>query len=140
MAVRIFALLIPLAITLPYLQTSSRPPATAPSPIVHEQPASPAEWSRETRRMADTSFTLVVPESAKPDAVHKAEAQAQSPLAARRSSRLASSAKAATTSKTSMRPRTRHAKRAPLLPDCQPFVHCAPVVVGKVTPVSRRLL
>ena len=136
MAVRIFALLIPLAITLPYLQTSSRPPATAPSQIVHEQPASPAEWSRETRRRADTSFVLVVPESPALDAVRKAPA----PLAAPKSTRLASSAKAATTAKASMRTAARHAKRAPLLPDCQPFVHCAPVVVGKVTPVSRQSL
>jgi hypothetical protein len=134
MAVRIVALLIPLAITLPYLQTNSPPPAAAQQQLTYAQPASPCEWSWETRRMADASFTRVVLESPALDAVRNAPV----PRAAPNPARHMSSAKAATTARTSMHPAPRHAKRAPLQPDCQPFVHCAPVVVGKVTPVSPR--
>jgi hypothetical protein len=134
MAVRFFALLIPLAITLPYLQTNSRSSDVRPMQVAHTQPVSAPAWSRETLRVADPSFTSVVLESPSPGAVRKTPAL----LAAPKRNGLASPAKATATAKAPMRPATRHAKRAPLLPDCQPFVHCAPVVVAKVTPVSRR--
>ncbi len=134
MAVRIVALLIPLAITLPYLQTNSPPTAAPPVPVAQTPPISPPAWSREVRRVADVPVERVVLESPTLDPAHKASVS----HAARRPTRLASSAKAATTAKAPMRSAQRHAKRAPLQPHCQPFVHCAPVVVGKVTPVSGR--
>lgn len=133
MAVRIVALLIPLAITLPYLQTNTPLPAAPPLPVAHAQQASPPEWSREALCTVDAALPHVVPESPTLDAVRKPPTR----QAARTPTRLASTAKAARTAKASMRPATRLAKRAPLQPACQPFVHCAPVVVGKVTPVSR---
>ncbi len=134
MAVRFFALLIPLAITLPYLQTNSRSSDVRPMQVAHAQPANAPDWSRETQRTADTTYTHIVLESQAPDAVRKASV----PLAAPKPTRLGSPAKAAATARAAMRSARRHAKRAPLQPDCQPFVHCAPVVVAKVTPVSRR--
>lgn len=134
MSMRVVALLIPLAITMPQLQKNS-PPAEAPQlQIVQAPMASRAEWSWDTRCMADAASTRVELEPPELVAVHKASA----PQAAPKPARHASSAKAATTAKASMRPAPRHAKRAPLQPDCQPFVHCAPVVVGKVTPVNPR--
>jgi hypothetical protein len=134
MAVRIIALLIPLAITLPYLQTNSPPAAAPPVPVALVHLDSPPAWSREARRVADVAVERVVLESPTLVPTHKASVS----HAARRSTRLTSSAKAATTAKAPMPSVQRHAKRAPLQPHCQPFVHCAPVVVGKVTPVSGR--
>lgn len=154
MAMRIVALLIPLAITLPQLQTS-RPPAAAPEGhATHAQPASPPEWSYETRRMADAAVTRVVLESPAHDAVctidktpmgnavqaaanpgvRKAPAQPAAPKPAR----IASPTKVVTTATASIRPAARPAKRPPLLAGCEPLAHCAPVEVAKVTPVSRR--
>ena len=156
MAVRIFALLIPLAITLPQLQTS-RPSAAAPAAqATQAQPASAPEWSYETRRGSDAAVTHVVLESPLQDAVRTigsaptgAAEPAPAQTAARKTpaqhatpkpDRLASSAKAANAAKASMRLAARHAKRPPLSAGCAPFAHCAPVVVAKVTPVSRKSL
>ena len=156
MAVRIFALLIPLAITLPQLQTS-RPRAAAPAAqATQAQPASAPEWSYETRRGSDAAVTHVVLESPLQDAVRTigsaptgaaepapaqpAARKPPAPHATPKPDRLASSAKAANAAKASMRLTARHAKRPPLAAGCAPFAHCAPVVVAKVTPVSRKSL
>jgi hypothetical protein len=156
MAVRIVALLIPLAITLPQLQTS-RPTAAAPDvQALHVQPASPPEWSYETLRLGDAALTRVVLESplhdamstirdapsgaaepaAAPPAVRTAPAQGAVP----KPTRLASPAKAPGTVAASMRPSSRQAKLPPVQAGCEPFAHCAPVVVAKAKPVSRRSL
>jgi hypothetical protein len=44
------------------------------------------------------------------------------------------------TAATSGRLATRQAKRSPADAGCAPNIHCAPVVVAKVTPVTRRPL
>jgi hypothetical protein len=158
MAVRIVALLIPLAITLPQLQTSS-PSAAAPpaQATTHALPASPPDWSFDTRRGADAALTRVVLESPALDAVRTigsapggdtvalappqpAARKAAPRHAAAKPVRPASSAKAATDTSAPMRPATRHAKAPPLHAGCEPFAHCAPVVMGKITPVIRKSL
>jgi hypothetical protein len=158
MAVRIVALLIPLAITLPQLQMS-RPGSAAAEPAAAQvQPAPVPEWSYDKRRGTDAALTRVVLESplqnavrmignapsdaAEPAPVLPAARKAPPQRAAAKPARLASSAKAGTSSPTaSMRHGTRHAKAPPPDAGCEPFAaHCAPVVMGKVTLVNRKSL
>jgi hypothetical protein len=156
MAVRIVALLIPLAITLPQLQTNSPSAAAAEQPATQAQQAPPPEWSYDTRRGTDAASTRVVLESpvldavrtigsepsdaAEPASMQPAARKAPPQRAAAKPARLASSAKAAAAATASMRHVTHHAKAPPPDAGCEPFAHCAPVVVGKVTPVSRKSL
>jgi hypothetical protein len=156
MAVRIIALLIPLAITLTQLQTSPPNAAAPEAQATQAQSVSAPEWSYDTRRGSDAALTRVVLESPLLDAVRTigsaptgAAEPAPAQPAARKTlaqhatpkpDRLASSAKAATAAKASMRLAARHAKRPPKAAGCEPFAHCAPVVVAKVTPVSRKAL
>ncbi len=161
MAVRILALLIPLAITLPQLQMTrpqAHPPqeAAAPAPPAAEPP-----WSYETRRLADAAVTRVVLELPVQEAVrtldspaadvadNSAVAAGVTPQALRKASsrhaapklaRVASPVKLAGTAAPPGRLSTRQAKRLPADPGCATSVHCAPVVVAKVTPVMRRPL
>jgi hypothetical protein len=161
MAVRILALLIPLAIILPQLQMT-RPRGPAPQDLaVRVQPAAEPPWSYETRRSADAAMTRVVLElpvqeavrtfdspaadvadnravaaSVTPQVLRKASARRAAPKLAR----AASPVKLASTAALPARLSTRQAKRLPADPGCAPSVHCAPVVVAKVTPVTRRRL
>lgn len=157
MAVRIVALLIPLAITLPQLQMS-RPGAAAAEPAAAQvQPAPAPEWSYDTRRGTDAALTRVVLESPLQNAVHAigsapGDAATRAPVqpaarkappqrAAAKPARLASPAKAGTPPTASLRYGTRHAKAPPPDAGCEPLApHCAPVVMGKVTLVSRKSL
>jgi hypothetical protein len=159
MAVRVLALLIPLAITLPQLQMS-RPVASAPQNLAASvQPAAEPPWSYETRRVADAAMTRVVLESPLQEAVRTIDgptadtadsaaaagvtphARKASPRrAAPKLARAASPVKLVSTAETPGRSATRQAKRLPADAGCPPSVHCAPVVVAKVTPVLRRRL
>jgi hypothetical protein len=156
MAVRIVALLIPLAITLPQLQTNRPSAAPTEPPVAQAQPTNPPEWSYDTQHGTNAALTRVVLDSPVADAmrtigsaggdaadvasVQPAARKAPSPHAAAKRVRLASSAKAATTASASTRHATRHEQAAPPDAGCEPFAHCAPVVVGKVTPVNRKSL
>jgi hypothetical protein len=158
MAVRIVALLIPLAITLPQLQMSRRGSAAEEPAAAQVQPAPAPEWSYDTRRGADAALTRVALESPLQNAVHAigsapSDAAPRAPVqpaarkappqrAAAKPARLASPAnKAGTPPNASLRHGTRHAKAPPPDAGCEPFAaHCAPVVMGKVTPVSRKSL
>ena len=160
MAVRIFALLIPLAITLPQLQTSPSavPAPQQPAAIVPSAEADPA-WSYETRRQPDAALTRVglespvqvsmrtidcptaqVADSAAADVVTSPARKALPTRAAPRLARAASPVKQASTTGTQVRPTARHAKRMLQDEGCPPGLHCAPVVFAKVTPVARRPL
>jgi hypothetical protein len=161
MAVRILALLIPLAITLPQLQMT-RPRAQPPQEVA--APAQPAAaepaWSYETRRLADAAVTRVVLELPMQEALRTLDSptadladsgdvaagvtpqvrKAPARRAALKPARAASPVKLASTVATPGRLSTRQAKDLPADPGCAPSVHCAPVVVAKVTPVTRRPL
>jgi hypothetical protein len=162
MAVRILALLIPLAITLPQLQMT-RPQAHPPQEAAAlAPPAAEPPWSYETRRLADAAVTRVVLELPVQEAVRTLDSPAAdvadnsavvaagvTPQALRKASsrhaapklaRAASPVKLASTAAPPGRLSTRQAKRLPADPGCAPSVHCAPVVVAKVTPVARRPL
>ncbi len=161
MAVRILALLIPLAITLPQLQTT-RPRAPAPQELAASvQPAATEPpWSYETRRGADAAVTRVVLESPVQEAVRTIDSpaadvadngvvtatvtpqvrKAPTRRSAPKLARAASPSELASTAATPGRLSTRQARRLPADPGCAPSVHCAPVVVAKVTPVMRRPL
>ncbi len=150
MAVRVLALLIPLAITLPQLQMS-RPRAVVAQDLVASVPAAPEpSWSYETRRLPDTAVTRVVLESPAQEAVRTIDSPAATATddgataavltpqvrkvtpgrAANKHARSASPAKLA----------ARRAKAVSADAGCAPSAHCAPVVVAKVTPVLRRPL
>jgi hypothetical protein len=159
MAVRVLALLIPLAITLPQLQTT-RP--QAPAPQYFALPVQPAAaeptWSYETRRQADAAITRVVLDSPAQEAVRMisspvtitsddAAAADMAPQVRKAPSRRTAPkfARAAQTPKptglraTADRSAARRAKAAEAdTAGCAPDVHCAPVVVAKITPVLRR--
>ena len=156
MAVRILALLIPLAITLPQLQ-SSRPAGSAVhAPLTHLQPAAAPEWSYETRRSADAALTHVVLDAPAHEAMSALDSPA--PVAAiqptlpavvckapslRTASKPASAAllaKGTRIAAAAPRVASRHVKKLAWNAGCEPGVHCAPVEVAKVTPVSRRAL
>jgi hypothetical protein len=156
MAMRIVALLIPLAITLPQLQ-ASRPRAAAQEPVAHVQPAAAPEWSYEARRSADVALTPVVLDppvhetmsaldSPAPVAATQATAAAvvcKAP-SLRTASKLVHSAplaKGVRAVAASPRAAPGHVKRLAWNVGCEPgAAHCAPVEVAKVTPVSRRSL
>lgn len=153
MAARIVALLIPLAITLPQLQTSGAGAAAPNEPARQIQQAGPPAWSYETRRTGDAAMTRVVLESPALDAIRTmpsgaSELEPSQPGARKasvhgatlRSSRMASSARSATLKTAPTHRRLRHAKSKPIESGCEPRAHCAPVVVAKVTPVSRKSL
>jgi hypothetical protein len=159
MAVRVLALLIPLAITLPQLQMS-RPQAVAAQELAPSLPTAEASpWSYQTRRVADSAVTLVVLESPAQDALRTIDSppaatadsaatadvmpqarKATPRRAAPKLARAASSLELASTSAPTDRSATRRAKAVPPDAGCAPDVHCAPVVVAKVTPVLRRPL
>ncbi len=160
---RVLALLIPLAITLPQLQTS-RPAAAVVQELAApaQQVAEPA-WSYETRRLADAAVTRVVLELPLQEAVRTIDGTATATAAvadnvvtpdaapqghttlpkhaAPKAARTASPVKlVATNAATRGRQVTRRAQRLPADVGCPASVHCAPVVVAKVTPVVRRPL
>lgn len=159
MAVRIVALLIPLAITLPQLQMS-RPAAPAPqAPAALVQPAVAPEWSYSPRHVAGAAVTRVVLESPLDEAVRTLDSPATgtadtavavavapdvrkaSPKRAMpKLARAASPVKLVAAAAPPGRLATHQAKRAPTMAGCLPRAHCAPVVVAKVTPVTRRRL
>jgi hypothetical protein len=158
MAVRFFALLIPLAITLPQLQ-ASRPPAAAaamPEPTAVMEPAAAPEWSYDTRRGADAALTRVVldapareamrtldgptPIATLPAAPFPGLCKARTPHAVSKPARPALLAKSSATAAALPRPPSRPAKTLALQAGCEPLTHCAPVEEAKVTPVSRRAL
>lgn len=150
MAVRIVALLIPLAIILPQLQASR--PTTTQAQAAPQQVDVVPEWSYETRRGADAALTRVVldapaheamrlldneaPMAAPAAGPHKAPA----PHVAAKLARSAHAVKGPTTIAASQRPVMRHAKSLALLSACEPLAHCAPVEDAKVTPVNRPAL
>lgn len=163
MAVRFIALLIPLAILLPQLQTSrvAAPEPRQPAPLA--QPAADAEWSLETRHIADAAPSRVAVESPLHDAVRMLDGAATDPVvvatapavltvvpahvrqatpkrATPRLARAASPVKLVSAAPAPGRSATRGAKRRPADAGCLPGAHCAPVVVAKVTPVNRRPL
>ncbi len=158
MAVRILALLIPLAITLPQLQMT-RQQARAPQDLAASvQPAAEPPWSYETRRVADAAVTRVVLESPVQEAVRTIDSPAAGSAdsaaagvtpqvrkatprrAAPKLARAASPVKLASTAATPRGLATRQARHPPADAGCAPSAHCAPVVVAKVTPVARRPL
>ena len=154
MAVRILALLIPLAITLPQLQMSRPADGSAQAPVTHLQPVAAPEWSYETRRSADAALTHVVLDAPaheamsaldSPAAVAALQAapaavvcKAPSLRAAFKPVHSAPLAKGTRTAAASPRVASRHVKGLVLHGGCEPGAHCAPVEVAKVTPVSRR--
>lgn len=150
MAVRVLALLIPLALALPQLQMS-RPRAVVAQDLAASVPSAPEpSWSYETRRLPDTAVTRVVLESPAQEVVRMIDSPAVTTTddgatasdvtpqvrkapprrVAPKHARLASPAKLA----------KRQANAMPADAGCAPDVHCAPVVVAKVTPVLRRPL
>jgi hypothetical protein len=160
MAVRFVALLIPLAITLPQLQ-SSRPVHNVlpPQPVVQVQPApAPApEWSYEPRLSADAPQTRVVLEAPAHEAMHSTVdsptpvaalpaapaavvRKAPTPRATPRVVRTASLAKGTPTPAASSAIASRHIKRLALGAGCEPGAHCAPVEDAKVTLVNARAM
>jgi hypothetical protein len=160
MAVRVLALLIPLAITLPQLQMS-RPRAVAAQELAAPAPTAAVEpqWSYETRRVAHSAVTRVVLESPAQDALRTIDSPAAATAdsaaaadvtpqvrkttprrAAPKAARVASPVKLAGTAAPTDRQATRRAKAVSTDSGCAPSVHCAPVVVAKVTPVTRRPL
>ncbi len=149
MAVRVLALLIPLAITLPQLQTHIDPAPLAQEPTVQAQQAPWPQWSYDTRRAPDTAFTRVELESPLYGAVHTianpaADAARLVPtkpaLRKAQPQRMAHAPARPVSTNSSARAATRHAPRAtlPAVSVCQPQTHCAPVVVARQTPVPRR--
>lgn len=159
MAVRIIALLIPLAITVPMLQMT-RPQTQPPQDLVAPAlPAAEPAWTYETRRVADAAVTRVVLELPAQDAMRTIEAPSadtadctaaagMTPQVRKASPRRATPklaregvpVKLVNTAATSGRLATRQAKRSPADAGCAPSAHCAPVVVAKATPVARRPL
>jgi len=154
MAARIVALLIPLAITLPQLQTT-RPPATlTPEHTTVMASTTAPQWSPETRCGADAALTRVAIDAPAHEAM--ATLDGRTPVAvlqaapdaavrkvptARASTRLARPAllaKGSASVAAVPRPSSRPARTLALQARCEPRTHCAPVEVAKVTPVSRR--
>ena len=158
MAVRVVALLIPLAITMPQLRMS-RPEAPAVQSVAVVATADEeAAWSRESQRGSDAAVAPVAQQPSAQEAVRTMQispaATADSATAAsvlqqvrkappqRVAPKLARTAqpKAALPPSRSSRPATRLADRLPANAACLPSVHCAPVVVAKFNPVVRRPL
>ena len=147
MAVRILALLIPLAIMLPQLQMS-RTAALAAQDVAASVPsAAQPTWSYETRRMADAAVTRVVLELPAQEAMRTIEAPAvviaDSAVAADVTPQVRKAPQRRATPKLARAAsRVKLVGTAATLADagCPPGVHCAPVVVAKVTPVLRRPL
>lgn len=166
---RVIALLIPLAITLPQLQTGRPAAAVMQELAAPAQPLAEPAWSYETRRLADAAVTRVVLELPLQEAVrtidgplaaaaaavvdspvapdvapqvHRPQVHTTSPQrAAPKLARTASAVKlVGTSAATRGREATRRAQRRPADAGCPASVHCAPVVVAKVTPVVRRPL
>jgi hypothetical protein len=159
---RVIALLIPLAITLPQLQTSRPVAAVVQELAAPAQPLTEPAWSYETRRLADAAMTRVVLELPLQAAVRMldgppasaaivdspvapdAAPQAHTTLAKGAAPKLARTASpvnlVSTSAATRGRQATRRAQRRPADVGCPASVHCAPVVVAKVTPVVRRPL
>jgi hypothetical protein len=149
MAVRVVALLIPLAITLPQLQTNIDPAPPVHEPAVQAQQAPWPQWSYDTRRATGAAFTRVELESPLYSAVHTIASPATDPeplVAAKPALRKAQAqrvvhapARPANT-KALERPVARHISRPTLqaVSVCPPQAHCAPVVVARQTPVPRR--
>lgn len=169
MAVRVVALLIPLAITLPQLRMS-RPEApavqsVAAAVVVAEETAS----AHESRRVSEAALTQAVPELPAQDILRTLESPAESSAerpaassAARAAETAVATGMALQVRKTSPRrtvqkpPRavmpvklastaagrqaTRQITLMPADAGCAPSLHCAPVVVAKATPVVRRPL
>lgn len=149
MAVRIVALLIPLAITLPQLRTHTD---AAPAPQeqavnVNTPPAPSPEWSYDTRRASDAAFTRVVLDSP----LHSAMSEGQVPNGAAAAptkpamrktmaTHKRAPAKTMASAKSSIHPAARKTQRPLLQAACPPATHCAPVVEANVTPVSRKSL
>jgi hypothetical protein len=159
MAVRIVALLIPLAITVPMLQMTRPQNLPAQEDLVAPPSATEPAWTPETRRVAEAAVTRVVLELPAQDAVRTIETPAAdtaqcaasagvTPQERKASPRRAApklahdgaSAKLVNTAGAQGRLATHRAKRALADAGCAPNVHCAPVVVAKVTPVMRRPL
>ena len=156
MAVRILALLIPLAITLPQLQSSRPADRSAQAPVTHLQPAAAPEWSYETRRSADAALTRVVLDAPAHEAMSALDSpapvaalqagpaavlcKALSLRAASKPVHAAPLARGTRTAAATPRVALRNVKRLALHGGCEPGAHCAPVEVAKVTPVSRRSL
>jgi hypothetical protein len=159
MAVRVVALLIPLAITLPQLRMS-RPEAPAVQSVAATAPTAevPASFY-ENRRVSDAAMTRVAfdlpaQESlrafdnlamATADDAVAASAMPQSQKASPRRAapklnRTASQVKATRTAAKPNSQATRRADRLQADAGCLPSLPCAPVVVAKVTPVVRRPL
>jgi hypothetical protein len=154
MAVRVVALLIPLAITLPQLRLS-RPDAPAVQSVAAEAPA----LSYENRQVSEAatlhaahelptqmsastlqSSSRVTADSAAAAGVatqvHKASPRRTTP-------KLIRGAAPGKPTRTAAKPTgqaTRRADRLQADAGCLPNVPCAPVVVAKVTPVVRRPL
>ncbi len=163
MAVRFIALLIPLAITLPHLQASRRAAPEPQRPAALTQPAAAAEWSYEARRAADAALSRVVAESPVHEAVRTHDVAAAEPVivaavpadlavvpkpvrqvapkrAVPRPARAVSPVKLVSADPAPGRLVTRAARRGLADAGCLPNAHCAPVVVAKVTLVTRRPL
>jgi hypothetical protein len=158
---KVMAVLIPLAITLPQLQMTRPRASPAPQELAAPAPA-PAEptWSYETRRVADAAVTRVVLELPVQEAVRTIDSpaaevaddstiaadvtpqvrKAATRRAASKTAPAASPVRQASTAATAGKLSTRQARRLLTDPGCAPSVHCAPVVVAKVTPVTRRPL
>jgi hypothetical protein len=159
MAARFVALLIPLAITLPQLQTSRVAAPEPPRPAPLAQPAADAEWSYETRHIAIAALPRIAVQSPVHDAVRALDGAAAEPVVVaaapavlavvpahvrqaapkRAAPRLARAASPVKLVSAAPAP-GRSAKRRPADAGCLPGAHCAPVVVAKVTPVNRRPL
>jgi hypothetical protein len=146
MAVRIVALLIPLAITLPQLQTSIDPAATLQEPAARALGAAAPPWSYDLRYASDGALTRVAFGSPMHDATPTIDSPAAPaaqtapvPAVARKASawhavqrpaRQAKPVKTAT-AKMPMRSTPHRSALAPQQDVCRPPAHCAPVVVAR---------
>lgn len=165
MAARFVALLIPLAITLPLLQTSRTAAPVQQPPTPRVLPAAEAAWSYESRPVADAAVSRVVLQSPVHDAVRTLDGtaaaepvvvavvpaalaavptdvrQATPKRAVPRLVRAGLPVKLVSTAPAPGRMVTRATMLVPADAGCMPGArHCAPVVVAKVTPVMRRPL
>lgn len=143
MAVRVVALLIPLAITLPQLRANID--AAAPQEQAAQAAPSPSpEWSYDTRRIAAVAFTRIALESPLHNAVDTTLGQAAVTVAPAASkappTRKRMSPQPMTSAKAALGSDTRQVQRPLQQAACPPLAHCAPVVVAKVTPVTRKAL
>jgi hypothetical protein len=157
MAVRIVALLIPLAIASPMFQMSRPAISMAEREVTPAQIAPAPEWSYEPRQFADAPSTRVVLESPLQEAVRSMDSPAVDTAvpvvvnpgvrkatvhrAVAQPAQAALPAKRVATAKASIRATPRKGNKSmPSRSGCEPLAHCAPVEVAKVTPVNRQPL